>query len=248
VAAAAVGGGLGVRAGAGLPLVPGQRRLAGGHQAAALGHAALAGRDRGEEGRGGDGRGAGRHGQVRLGEVQGQALGLRRADGSHHVESGGRSGSGDGRSRHRWRLDDGPAAEAGVAGAVQDGDDLAEPGDGLVGDLADRLLRRRLLRLVSRGPVRRGGLRGQRRHEELQAAEPRRRRLLDGELVVGAARGVAPHQVHGHGSQPVLCFALICFAAAQILACSAWGLSLIEENWVGKGGGGGRKGGRGPAL
>jgi hypothetical protein len=209
VAAAAVGGGLGVRAGAGLPLVAGQRRLAGGHQAAALGHAALAGRDRGEEGRGGDGRGAARHGQVRLREVQGQALGLRRADGSHHVRHG-ESGSGDGRRRHRWRrLDHGPAPEAGVAGAVQDGDDLAEPGDGLVGDLADRRLRRRLLQLVSRGPVRRGGLRGQRRHEELQAAEPRRRRLLDGELVVGAARGVAPHQVHGHGSQPVLCFALL---------------------------------------
>jgi hypothetical protein len=132
--------------GAGLPLVAGQRRLAGGHQAAALGHAALTGRDRGEEGRGGDGGDAGRHGQVRLGEVQGQALGLRRADGSHHVrhgESGGRSGSGDDRRRHRWRLDDGPAAEAGVAGAVQDGDDLAEPGHGLVGDLAERRLRRR---------------------------------------------------------------------------------------------------------
>jgi hypothetical protein len=120
--------------GAGLPLVAGQRRLAGGHQAAALGQAALAGRDRGEEGRGGDGGGAGRHGQVRLGEVQGQALGLRRADGSHHVRHG---------ERHRWRLDDGPAAEAGMAGAVQDGDDLAEPGHGLVGDLAERRLRRR---------------------------------------------------------------------------------------------------------
>lgn len=161
MASAAVGGGLRVRAGAWLPLVAGQRRLPGGHQAPALGDAALAGRHRGEERRGGDGR-RGRHGQARLREVQRQALRLRgrrrqrHTDGRHARQrrqwrNRSRRRSGDYRRCRRRRLD-GPAAEAGVAGTVQDGYDLAELGDGLVGDLAERLL------LLLGGLVRRGGL------------------------------------------------------------------------------------------
>jgi hypothetical protein len=46
-------------------------------------------------------------------------------------------------------------AEAGVANSVEVGDDLAELGDGPVGDLAERLL----LQVMS-GPVRRGSLGG----------------------------------------------------------------------------------------
>jgi hypothetical protein len=196
VAAAAVGGGLGVAAGAGLPLVPRQRRLAGGEQAPALGNASLAGRHRREERRGCHGR-RGRHGQVRLREVQRQGLRLRggrREGGSDRRRwwrrRRGSSSDGGGGSRRLDRA----AAEAGVAGAVEDGDDLAELGDGLVGDLAERLLLRR--GLVSPGGLRGGG---EGRHEHLQAAEAGGGRLLDGELVVCAARGVAAHQVHGHG-------------------------------------------------
>jgi hypothetical protein len=195
VATAAVGGGLRVRAGAGFPLVSGQRWLPGGEQAAALGHAALA-RDHRREERGRGHRRRARHGhQVRLREVQGQAVRLRgrshlRDDGGHVLRH--RRGC-----RNRGRLD-GPAAEPGMPGAVEDGDHLPELGDGLVGDLSEGLQLRSLL-------VRRRGLRRQGRHQLLQAAEAGGRRLLDGELVVRAARGVAAHEVHGHGRRSFAC-------------------------------------------
>jgi hypothetical protein len=48
----------------------------------------------------------------------------------------------------------------------------------------------------------RGG--GERRHEHLPATEADGGRLLDGKLVVAAARGVAAHQVHNHGGRQSL--------------------------------------------
>lgn len=70
-----------------------------------------------------------------------------------------------------------------MAGAVEDGDHLAELGDRLIGDLLaiQRLVRARRPRELE--------------HHVLQAPQPRRRRLLDRRVLVDLR---APHQIYGH--------------------------------------------------
>jgi hypothetical protein len=150
-----------------------QRRLARGHDdALPLRHAALA---------------ACRHGRQersrrrRLREVQRQALLL-----ALNSRRSRRRGTRRGRGR-RVRDSHRRTAEAGVARAVQQVDDAAEPVHGLVRDLAKR-------RRVA------GAARRQRRRQELQAAEARGGGLLERKLL---AEGGAAHQVHGHGWVPL---------------------------------------------
>jgi len=217
-------------------------RLAGGHgQTAPLGHAPFAAAARGH-GRQERGRGTGhgrrrrrrcrlgrrrRRDRDRLGEVQRQGgLLLRRLRLLHRGLE----------RRLRLHRGDGRAAEAGVPRAVQQVDDAAEAGHGLVRDLPER---RRL------GPLPRSARGRQRRSQQLQAAQPRRGRLLERQLLVRPGPAAAGrHQVHRHGL-PLLCSAAAwswrsdprggggggAAAAAAFLGCG--------DCEVGTGGGGG---------
>nr|CAD1827495.1 unnamed protein product [Ananas comosus var. bracteatus] len=78
------------------------------------------------------------------------------------------------------------AAEAGVAGAVEDGDELPELGDGEVGDLAAVDRRRRRRRLLLPRDL---------RDQPLHAPDPRRRRLLDRHPLLHPP---VPRQINGH--------------------------------------------------
>lgn len=119
----------------------------------------------------------------RFREVQGHAPRRRRDQGLRRL------GRGEGDGPRRWldcRGGARAATESGVAGAVEDRDDLLELGDGEISDLAAVELRRLLVMVGELG------------EKALHGAEPRRRRLLDRHLLVHLR---VPQQINGHHPQ-----------------------------------------------